>query len=336
MWRDGLVDYRENLEKMRFSKKYELEKLKLRLEEIQKQLQAVQLQTSVVDGYTETLSQGNDEKRGSETLSLLNLSNLGLLEMDRVESSTQCNTVCCEISTQYESFTRSVSSQSYSVTAYAKVSTASQTEAPLSHCSSSMTELEVSNAKCSSDHNKTDNNQRLLCGLRLERKESSDSSFRSFADDELLDCCCTLKHKEVSNWNFPICLSVFLRVSKRSCSFVIGASNTLYVCPFVFRVRAKGVQRKSKPNEKWVKFIVSCRKSNEDHDKLPVSTFRYVFILENYVNGKDKKYEGTWHYPKEQELHWHSITYSELIGHESGWIDDDNDLKVEIELMKVA
>ena len=70
------------------------------MEEIEKQLKAVQLQTNVIDSCTESLSYGKDGERVCETLCLVNLSNLELLErrvsgidktLDRIESSTQCN-----------------------------------------------------------------------------------------------------------------------------------------------------------------------------------------------------------------------------------------------------
>ena len=98
LWRERIGNYRKNLESMRASQKDELEELKLRMEEIVKQLQVVELQTSVIDSYTQSLSRGNDE-----TLALLNLSNLELLEIrdsglnrivKRIKSSTQCNTPC--------------------------------------------------------------------------------------------------------------------------------------------------------------------------------------------------------------------------------------------------
>ena len=314
-WRDKIVDYRDDLEKMRSSQKLELEKLKLRMEEIEKLLQAVQIQTSVIDSYGETLRHGNDEKRANETLSLLNLSNLELLEIrdsgvdkgvEKNESSTQCNAACCENSTQYECFTRSVSSQSDSLLDCVKNSTASQTKA----CS-------LSPALNS-----------YYPFLPCYADETS-------SDDEKFNCCCTLKHKKVSIWNFPICQRAALQISQRN-PLVIRKSNTLFLCPLKFWVEAELVQHKQKRNEKMFKIIVFCTKAIDDSDDLPASTFRYAFVLRNHnENGVHKKYEGTWHYPKHKELYWHSITYSQLIEPESGWIDNNNDVKVEIELLKV-
>ena len=42
-WCDGIANYREKLEKMRASQKFEIANLKMRMEEIEKQLQVVQL-----------------------------------------------------------------------------------------------------------------------------------------------------------------------------------------------------------------------------------------------------------------------------------------------------
>ena len=327
-WRDKIVDYRENLEKMKSSQKFELEKLKLRMEEIEKLLQAVQIETSVIDSYIETLRHGNDEKRANETLSLLNLSNLELLEvrdsgMDKAveknESSTQCNAACCENSTQYECFTRSVSSQSDSLLACVKKSTASQTNT-CSLSSASNSYDRVSNDPHPSSFDDYFDNYYVV-------KKSS--------DDEMSDCCCTLEHEKVSIWNFPICQRATLQISQRN-PLVIRKSNTLFLCPFKFWVEAELVQHKHKRNEKMFKIIVFCTKAIDDSDDLPASTFRYAFVLNNHnKNGVNKKYEGTWHYPKHKELYWHSITYSQLIKPGSGWIDNNNDVKVEIELLKV-
>ena len=349
-WRHGIAKYRESLEKMRASQKFELENQKTRMEEIEKQLQAVQLQMSVIDSCLEPLSHNNDEKRVSETLSLLKLSNLELLErrnsglektVDKLECSTQCNTACCEISTQYEILTRSVSSQSDSELACVRKSTASQTDALLSVRSTSITERNGPSANCSSGDNEPDQKHKPLSDLRYERRGTSDSSDswtdEEPSDDEMLNCYCMLKHKKVSNWNFTICLGAELRVSDRN-PLVIGRSNFLFVCPFKFWVRAELVPHKYKHNEKVFKIIVGYRKANKDYGDLPAaSIFRYAFILANHnKDGVHKKYEGTWYYPKHKELYWHSITSSQLINPESGWINSDNDVIVEIELIKLA
>ena len=68
---------------------------------------------------------------------------------------------------------------------------------------------------------------------------------------------------------------------------------------------------------------------------LPASSFRYAFIIKNHnKNGVNKQYGGVWYYPKHEQLYWHSITHSQLINPRSGWINHNNDVMIEIELMK--
>ena len=331
-WREGIANYRESLKTLIDSRNLEREKLEHLLEEMNKELQSAQLQASVIDRCIETLSRGNDEKRANETLCLLNLSNLELLEirdsgmdktMEKIDTSTQCNTACCENSTQYDLFTGSVSSQSDSKLVCVNNSTASQTEAPLPLCSTSIAYSRFSNAARSALYNN------YLSYVRSCKDENT-------SDDDMFDCYCTLKHKKVSNWNFTICLQAELHVSQRN-PLVIGRSNTLIVCPFTFWIRAELVQHKHKRAEKMFRIILCCEKANEDFDDLPASIFRYAFILKNHnENGVDKEYEGTWHYPKHKELYWHSITYSQLINPGSGWIHNNDNVVVQIELVKLA
>ena len=87
-WRDGIANYREKLEKMRASQKFEIQNLKMRIE---KQLQVVQLQSNGIDSCQETFSRGNVQKRVSETLFLLNLSNLELLKVEQTSQWIKLN-----------------------------------------------------------------------------------------------------------------------------------------------------------------------------------------------------------------------------------------------------
>ena len=166
--------------------------------------------------------------------------------------------------------------------------------------------------------------------------EANKPNFQKSSDDKMLDCCCILKHKSVSNWNCTVDLVAQLRVSQIN-PLVIGTSDAIYVCPFMFWLRAELVQNKYRLNEKWFKIILSCRNANAGFDGLPVSTFRFAFHLINHnKNGVNKTYEGTWYYPKHKELYWHSITYPQLIHPGSGWINYYNHrVEVQTQLMKI-
>ena len=285
-WRGGIAKYRGNLEVFINSRNLEREKLKHLIEEMDKELQAAQLQASVIDSYTvlETLNYGNEEKRTSETLPMLNLSNLDLLEfcesgsprsVGKLEPSTQCNTACCEISKQYESFSRLVSSESGCVPVSENISTISQADALQSQRPTSMMERAVSNASCSSVGMysvQTVDNQRPNSDFPSNEswQDYADSSVRSLADDELSDnesfsCACVLKHKKVANWNFTICVEASLRVSQRN-PLVIGSSNSLFVCPFRFWLEAELIHRqRRKRTEKMFRIILRCD-NNADGD----------------------------------------------------------------------
>ena len=150
----------------------------------------------------------------------------------------------------------------------------------------------------------------------------------------MVDCCCHLDHKKVSNWKFTISFEALLRVSQRN-PLLIGMSNTLFVCPFKFWVRAELVRPKRKRAEKFR--IILCCDNRNNQSELPLSTFRYAFILRNWNKRRGyKEHKGTWYYPKRKELYWHPITYAQLINSQNNWIDDNNDVTVQIELVKLA
>ena len=335
-WNDQIVKCRENLETMMASRNCEVEKLKQRMEEIEAELKVAQLQANVIDSYTKIIK-NNDKSK--EILSLLNLSNLGTLptsydsNLDKTESSAQN-------SAQFGKTTHSVSFlQGPSVF---KPSKSVQTEAALLPPNSMLAaEQDVSVASCSSSNESPNSGRFHVYGFQNSFLPDNVVGPLPLDDenneDELFDCeNCVLKHVENPTWNFPICLRAVLRVYQRN-PLIIDSSNFLGICPFYFQLRTELVQHKSKRNEKMVRIVMSCHVSSFVHDIPLVANFRYLFALVNEKgNDMSKVYEGIWSYPKHNELFWHAITYSELVNPNSGWIDENNDVRIAIELMRPA
>ena len=336
--KEGIVQYRENLHNIFQLKNSELEKLKLHVAEIEEEMEEVEKQIKVLDDYSEISGSGSSDSE-HETFLLLGLNNLDMksrTEPNRIDSTTQtleCIIDTIEFAAQIPEQHERVSKSTEIVNEIMRITSSTQTEL-----------LEFPSNLVSVQDEFLSRSQCIFVGSRnpyLSGSENNSSRTSSLCGsdsleesrEELSDCHCILQHK--------IGLPPFIFLAKLSVRqwnpLDIRISDYLVICPFQFWISIEFVKHKFQRNEKILRFDINCRHADGKVDELlPASTFRYGILLRNNKHKCDRRTKGSWRYPKYKQLYWYTVTYSEFVNPQNGWIDGDDNIFIALELKPVS
>ena len=150
----------------------------------------------------------------------------------------------------------------------------------------------------------------------------------------ICNCDCLLEHMPKPPLNFPFSLLTRIPVHQRE-PLLVGRSDSLIICPFQFWITCEVVDMLWDGRKRKVfRFAINfCHVENGvDVEYLPPSTFHYGLTLNNLEVEGNKTKKGTWEFPKDKRLLWCSMLCVDLIKPESGWILDNNDIELILEL----
>ena len=338
---EGIVKYRENLQNLFKSDNSELEKRKWCVAEVEDEMEIVEKQIELLNNCFEFLNSGS-ECSGQENFLLVGLSNLDIKnrnlskDFDSTTKTQECISDRIEFGTQTHEQHERESKSTQFVDDIITVTSSTQTE--LSGFPSTL--VTVQNELLSTSQCIFGGARNPFLSVGSENKSSRLSSF-SGSDllkecrDELSDCFCMLEHKPGPQLNVSFILNARLCVRQWN-PLDIRISDDLIVCPFEFWISVELVKHKFQRNEKILRFAINCGHADgKEYELLPASTFQYGIFLNNNKKKPDRKKEGSWMYPKYKQLDWYTVTYSEFMNPQNGWIDDDDNVLITLELKPI-
>ena len=328
--KEGIVQYRENLHNIFHFKYSELEKLKLHIAEIEEEMEKVEKQIKVLDDYVEISGNGSGDSE-HENFLLLGLSNLDMKNqtvLNRIDSTTQTQ----------ECITDRIESGTQTVGKHEKKSKSTQIADEIMKITRS-TQTELSeNELLSTSQIISGGERNVSLSVGSENMSSGTSSISNINwlkewQEELSDCFCILKHEIGPP---PFIFLPKLSVRQRN-PLDISSSEFLVICPFQFWINVELVNHKFQPKKKILRFDVNCRHADGEEDEiLPASIFQYGLRLRNNKQELNRTKIGSWMYPEYKQLYWYTVTYSEFVNPLNGWIDDDDNVIITLELKPVS